>query len=280
MALVSPRFAANTRLQQAARNSPTMRRRERGPAVHLVQFALLELGYRMPGSTAKEQASPDGIFGPETEGVVRQFQQARKRLDPRIGVDGIVGRQTMGELDRLLPGYVNRVRLHFRSIAMQNVPFANSLASAQQVYDQYGIKIEFGSGEFLLLTPAQQAVFQRIDQQCNWTITSGEYQQLHRLGTPAPMTEILVYYVHRLQGVGGCGGHAPSQPAATVAANTTKWATAHEVGHVLLTRHFTPVHFTDSGNLMWGQVLHFSGTPLLTDKQVARIRLSPCCATI
>jgi hypothetical protein len=280
MALVSPRFAANVRLQQAALNAPTMKKGERGNAVHLVQFAFLELGYKMPISTAKPQISPDGIFGAETEAVVRQFQQDRKRIDPTIGVDGIVGKQTMGELDRLLPGYTKRVPLHFRSIAMQNVHFEISFASAQQVYDQYGIKVEFASGESLLLTPAQEAMFQKIDQECNWDITAGEYFELHQLGTPAPPNEIVVYYVKELLNAGGCGGHAPLRPAATVAANTTQWATAHEVGHVLLTKHFNPLHFTDSGNLMWDQVLHFTSTPILSDKQVAQMRNSPCCTPI
>lgn len=279
MALSSPRFSRNRRLQQAATNSPVMKCGETGPAVHLVQFALVELGYRMPISTAKQQYSPDGIFGSETQAVVTQFQRDRKRLDPRIGVDGIVGTQTMSELDRMLPRHTHRVRLHFRSISMQNVPFETSLTAAQEVYDQYGIKIEFGSGESLMLTPAQAAIFDRIDQACEWELNSGEYAQLHQLGTPAPSNEIVVYYVRELQDAGGCGGHATNRPAVTVAAATTKWATAHEVGHALLTKDFNPIHFSDTNNLMWDQVLNFSGTPLLTDKQVAKIRTSLFCAT-
>lgn len=280
MGLVSPRFSANARLQQAAKNAPAIRFGERGAAVHLVQFALIELGYPMPISTGQIQASPDGIFGKETEAVVRKFQEDRKKLNSSITVDGVVGAQVLAELDALLPGYTRSVRLHFRSIALQNVPFESSLTSAQKVYAQYGIKIEFGSGQSLLLSDAQQTMFDKIDQECAWDLSSGEYAELQSLGTPVPATDIAVYYVKELKDAGGCGGHAPGRPAATVAANTTEWATAHEVGHVLLTSSFIPAHFVNTNNLMWDKVLYFSGTPLLTEKQVAQIRRSPCCKPI
>jgi len=60
MALTSPRFASNLRLQSAAMNNPPMRPGETGKAVALVQQALKDLGYRMPISFAK--GVPDGIY--------------------------------------------------------------------------------------------------------------------------------------------------------------------------------------------------------------------------
>lgn len=95
--LVSPRFQRDSRLQAAFHNSPPMRRGERGAPVAKVQQALIDTGIPLPISTRNGAAAPDGIFGRETEAAVRTFQ---RRHDLRV--DGIVGRQTLGTLDRLL----------------------------------------------------------------------------------------------------------------------------------------------------------------------------------
>ncbi len=96
MALDSPRFKNNARLQQAANNSPAMKKLEKGPAVAIVQQALIDLGFAMPKST--KSGSPDGDFGSETYNSVVAFQKKYG-----LGVDGVVGRQSMTKLDQLLP---------------------------------------------------------------------------------------------------------------------------------------------------------------------------------
>ena len=94
MALTSMRFAFDERLQQVSENNPTMKHGERGDPVASVQGALVDLGYSMPVTTNKGRRQPDGIFGPETESVVRQYQR-----DEGLDSDGIVGRFTMASLD-------------------------------------------------------------------------------------------------------------------------------------------------------------------------------------
>jgi peptidoglycan hydrolase-like protein with peptidoglycan-binding domain len=94
MALTSMRFAFDARLQQVSENNPTMKRDERGDPVATVQSALVDLGYKMPVTTHNGRRHPDGIFGPETEGVVRHYQR-----DKRLDADGIVGRHTIAALD-------------------------------------------------------------------------------------------------------------------------------------------------------------------------------------
>ncbi|MEM1050353.1 MAG: peptidoglycan-binding domain-containing protein [Pseudomonadota bacterium] len=96
MALTSDRFKDNARLQSAANNSPTMRWGERGEAVSIVQKAYVDLGHSMPGSTTA--SGMDGIFGKETYAVTRHFQSKH-----HLGIDGIIGAQTMGKLDQLFP---------------------------------------------------------------------------------------------------------------------------------------------------------------------------------
>ena len=274
MSLTSPRFYSSKFLVDAEAGVP-LREGRSGRAIHLVQMALMDLGYSLPRSTGNPNYSPDGIFGSELKQKLIEFQTAN-RLTPT----GAIDRDTIRMLDRLLPGYTHRVRLHFRSLALTDVPFARQLADAEIVYGSYGIKVEFASGMSLALTAAEETTFNKIDNNCEWVITGGEYQQLHQMGPSAPTTDILVYYVHELTGAGGCGGHMANRPACTVAANVTRWATAHEVGHVLLTSSFSPVHSPERRNLMMPDVLYFSATPVLTDRQVAQIKRSPCCAVI
>lgn len=75
MALLYKPFAACSLLVSVARGSPTLHLGRNGIAVRLVQGGLLEVGYPLPSST-KKSGVPDGIFGRETEEVVRKFQGA------------------------------------------------------------------------------------------------------------------------------------------------------------------------------------------------------------
>jgi peptidoglycan hydrolase-like protein with peptidoglycan-binding domain len=63
----------------------------------MLQAALITLKYKMPISTARD-GKPDGIYGNETESVVRNFQSANNLM-----VDGFAGHQTVTRLDALLP---------------------------------------------------------------------------------------------------------------------------------------------------------------------------------
>lgn len=276
MSLTSPRFRTSNKLRQAAMNAPPIRKGARGRAVHLIQMALLDLGYSMPRSTGGVH-SPDGIFGDETVSVLAAFQR-----DRRLSDDGILGRDTLTALDREFRSFQHRVRLHFRAIALTNVTFQRIMSDTESVYGQYGIEAFFASGESLLLSPAEQQIFQRIDQNCRWQLTTGEFNQLHGRGTRAPSDDILVYYVDRFQNANllGCGGHAPNRPACTVARSASQWDTAHEVGHVLLTSSFSPVHVSDRRNLMFPTSRSERSIPMLTDRQVRQMRSSACCKRI
>lgn len=113
-------------------------------------MALIDLGYVFPLSTGNPNYSPDGIYGDETASLVKQFQKHSRPLPQ----DGVVGRHTMEELDRRFVAPPHPVRLHFRSLALANASFEQSLRNAVPVFGQYGIKVIFASGESLQLTPA------------------------------------------------------------------------------------------------------------------------------
>ncbi len=273
MALTSPRFVTSTRLRNAAAGA-AIRKHARGRAVHLVQMALIDLGYAMPRSIGRPGYSPDGQFGDETQQRLQEFQDWAN-----INPSGIIDRGTIMALDHFCPGSRHRVRLHFRSISLARVPFDRSLSDTQRVYGQYGIAMEFASGESLGLTEAEERALTRVDGECNWVLNAGEYNRLHGMGSRAPSNEILVYYVRRFADPSllGCGGHAANRPACTVAARASRWDTAHEIGHVLLTSAFAPVHPGHQRNLMYAFSSNSARMPVLTDRQVAKIRRSPCC---
>lgn len=276
MALQSPRFFSSKRLVNASNGIPLRQGAASGRAIHLVQMALIDLGYLMPRSTGNPNYSPDGVFGNEMKATLIAFQKA----NPPLAQTGEIDRATMLALDSKFRGYKHRVRLHFRSISLMNVPFSRSLADAEIVYGQYGIKAEFSSGMSLMLSAAEEAEFSEINSSCEWVITDGQYLQLHGMGPSVPTTEVLVYYVQELVGPSGCGGHAVNRPACTVDNDAFRWDTAHEVGHVLLTSTFSPVHITDRRNLMFPTSNTTDMVPVLTDRQVAQIRNSPCCVSI
>jgi len=94
-ALISAKLSASPRLQRAFHNNPAIHIGESGDAVRLVQEALRDGGFELPGST-KPTGELDGQFGGETFTVLKQFQASRQ-----IDVDGIIGRQTLRELDKV-----------------------------------------------------------------------------------------------------------------------------------------------------------------------------------
>jgi hypothetical protein len=62
MTLTSPRFRNERELLAIDANRNVMRRGASGRHVHLVQMALIDLGFAMPISTASDSYSPDGVL--------------------------------------------------------------------------------------------------------------------------------------------------------------------------------------------------------------------------
>ncbi len=270
-------FKSNERIVRASINNPSMKWGERGPAVAVLQQALADRGIPMPGST--RSGVMDGIFGRETRDAI-SFFQGRNNLT----VDGIAGHDTFSALDLLLTSGANpqrqrRVTLHFRSLALTNVSFQSQLLAAQQVYAQYNIQLVFGSGLSMGLSEADAKKFKKLDGSCTWEISSGEYAELLRRGREVPRNHICVFYVSRFSdgGLLGCGGHLKNHPACIVAAHANRYDMAHEVGHVLLTSNYSPVHHASRENLMHATQSNYPKTPVLDHAQLATIRVSPLC---
>ena len=69
-----------------ANSTPVLRKGSKGEAVSRLQQGLYQLGYD-PGTV-------DGIFGPNTERAVREFQ-----TNNGLGADGVVGPRTWTALE-------------------------------------------------------------------------------------------------------------------------------------------------------------------------------------
>ncbi|HMB37784.1 MAG TPA: peptidoglycan-binding domain-containing protein [Wenzhouxiangellaceae bacterium] len=249
-----------------------LRQGSRGPEVKRLQRELNSQLFPRPNLV------DDGIFGGNTRRAVLAFQR-----QSGIQVDGIVGPETRATLGLPNVGtpFTHRVRLYFRGLSLTNVRFSTIFSSTQMVYAQYGIQIVFGSGMSLGLSESEAKRFEQLDGSCAWKISSGEYAQLQRLGPTVPANAIIVYFIDRFsQALNGCGGHLPNRPACIVARAGTQWCAAHEVGHVLLTSNFSPVHINDTSNLMHPVDIARSATPGLTQAQVTRIKSSPLCTPI
>jgi len=288
MALKSPRFSTNPRLQRASENNPALARGERGDAVRLLQQALIDTGFPMPLST-RRFGSPDGIYGQETVTQVRAFQAKHG-----LSVDGSAGRQTLGKLDALLPGaapplpplpasgFTHRLRLHLRSIDMPQVAELTQLKVMEDVFAQYAIKVEMASGQSVGLTPGETLTLNVVDGDCKWDQVSDEQRLLQNSGSQQGVApnDITAYFATVLREnngntLQGCAGHAPERPAVMIAASAVdKTTLAHEVCHVLLGSSFTPVHEADSNNLMCSAPICTGNPASLNDAQLKRIRAS------
>lgn len=286
MALKSPRFVNNERLQKASRNSPALRPVITDQSVAIVQQALIDLGIQMPIST-KRNGSPDGIYGAETVEKLKEFQRKHK-LSP----DGVIGEKTMHKLDELLPGpppppppvpsFDRRVRLHFRSVAMPVVPEFVALANAQLVYQTINVELFFASGLSMGATQEELIALDASDGTCRWNQESNEQELLDKLGgrTGVKPFDVVVYYANRITEadgttLNGCAGHLPNRPSVVVAATGSRWTLGHELGHVLLGPSFTPGHSLDKGNLMFAPTVDITADPpSFTEAQAKAIRSS------
>lgn len=91
----SRRLSSDSQLQDVESGPTLLRSGSTGTGVAAIQTVLFLLKFPMPRSIKKGVA--DGIFGSETDSVVKQFQQ-------QVGLkaDGIVGPRTLGAFDDIV----------------------------------------------------------------------------------------------------------------------------------------------------------------------------------
>jgi peptidoglycan hydrolase-like protein with peptidoglycan-binding domain len=89
------RLGKDPQLRQVASNTLLLSSGSQGTGVAQVQDLLASIGFRLPNSMSRKGA--DGIFGPETQRVVKDFQQRNG-----LKVDGIVGPKTLDKLEQII----------------------------------------------------------------------------------------------------------------------------------------------------------------------------------
>ena len=181
-----------------------------------------------------------------------------------------------------------KVRLHLRSLGMPRVPEFNALRNAQRIYGQYGICIEFASGQSI--PAAVDAVNQTLSLSavdvgsCTMSQSMTIQQTAlfnHGSRQFARSTDITCYWVQNVQsegkGLAGCAAH-PSGPlnsrgACVIAAAASPWTLAHEVGHVLGLRHSTKnreMMFTPTSSIA-------ALLPSISEADLRTVMASPYC---
>ncbi len=171
-----------------------------------------------------------------------------------------------------------------RSIAQPKIGESQQLEVMRRIYHQYSIDVEIVSAMSLGLSGLDEIFLTSVDGDCNWNTLSEDQQLLEALGRESVgANEVVVYFATTLRQkdgstLQGCAGHLPGKPAAMIASTASdKMTMAHEVGHVLLTSSFSPVHEADSKNLMCSAPICTGNPATLNDSQLAQIRKSPMC---
>lgn len=141
-----------------------------------------------------------------------------------------------------------KIGLHLRSLGTPRVPEFHALRLAQAVYGQYGILVEFRSGQSLPAAVNSETQCLQLENVDVGTCTLNQamtVQQsaLFSYGSRRNLAahEILCYWVDRVvsgaRQLAGCAARPSDLGACVVSALGSPWTLAHEVGHVLGLRH-------------------------------------------
>ncbi|MND58099.1 putative peptidoglycan binding domain protein [compost metagenome] len=251
--LNAARFKGNIVLEALYDNEQLLRKGDKGPAVKILQQALIDSGMTLP------VYGVDGKFGAETENAVKTFQRASGLSG--IDRDGVVGPTTMGWLDQRFtnsptPAGTSRGATTgcpaFKTIKVDFVSFRGStrnpgadLDYANTVFNQCCVKFEMGKG--FSLSNAESDIILKGNTELNvansCAALSAEESSLVAKLSPRVSSRFKVFYVDTIS----TGDRAMSFPpycATGLAASRLNFSfvsnsamprsLAHEFGHILL----------------------------------------------
>jgi hypothetical protein len=141
------------------------------------------------------------------------------------------------------------------TLALPQFDYHKAVEFTEKLYGSNGIYVSWGFGQCLALSEAQEIKLKVIDGTCKWDQNNSEQDDLYNLVKARNPSGILIFIVGGIKTdatktLAGCAGHEPSKPAAVVSATGTMYTMAHELGHVLLTSSYSPVHETSTSNIM------------------------------
>ena len=235
MSLSSPRFKNNPQLVAASTSSPWLKKGDKGVGIHLLQFALLDLGFKMPKSMGKHGLSPDGDYGDETRSVVKKFQASRLGGSP-VKDDGEVGKNTMAKLDRAIGDYTYKICVHIRVVYPPDKPISHHVKIARDAYAQYGIKFEIKSVFPMLLEDAKKTWLEKRSTS-GADVIDNPPDCLLAPWFPVLPSEIMIYSLELFDpdDVYGLTTSIRRGAVCRLSKDQQESTLAHEVGHALLT---------------------------------------------
>lgn len=181
----------------------------------------------------------------------------------------------------------HEARITIRSIALPEFDYAMAKRNAEQLYGSNGIYFNVVSEQCTALSEEMALRLAVIDGTCRWNQFSEEQDDLYDAVGGSMFSGILVCFVGSLMKpdggrLNGCAGHEPAKPTAVIGKSATVWTMAHEVGHILLSPSYSPVHTASSGNIMYRRSSTFTAasSPSFDAAQVTQMKSSryvrPC----
>jgi hypothetical protein len=170
--------------------------------------------------------------------------------------------------------------------AVQSFDYFEAVSFAERLYGKHGIFFDIVTQMCMALDAEQQVRLAVIDGSCEWDQNNSEQAELHTL-VSAPPGQVSVFIVGGIQQdtgpLAGCAGHAPTTPAAVVSGSVgTKFTLAHEVGHILLTSGYSPVHESVNTNIMIGGThqIPINSSPDFNAAQLQKILAHPLLQSV
>lgn len=173
------------------------------------------------------------------------------------------------------------IRVHIRQVQNVHFDIFKAIACAQKAYGEHGFLFEVASSESVRMNLPSLGKLAVVDTLCDWGRSSGDQAELYRRFGVQDLSAITAFLVQGIaqtatKEVNGCAGHAPHQPAVFLGRDASAWTLAHEVGHVLLSSQFEPVHSPSNRNIMYLFPEHIgTENPEFTTQQVSQMRKSP-----
>ncbi len=173
------------------------------------------------------------------------------------------------------------LRVNIFTLAVPAFDYSKSITFAEKLYGSNGIYFDIGQQLCLALTEAQQVKLKVIDGTCKWDQNNAEQDALYDLVKSRMISGIAIFIVGGIQTdstktLAGCAGHDPAKPAVVVSATGTMYTLAHELGHVLLTSGFSPVHESSNSNIMVNGTHNIpaNSSPTFNAAQIAQLKKS------